>query len=140
MYFSVAHEDTLTLKAHLISGYHIGTDHRCAKCLRLFRDPVALIAHMETSSQRCNIRETQHYVNLIYVITGGFLDVNGDERGEYLDSKSTQVRLVAPTRSELVEQHKQKQRDHEQREMELRTQRMKMRDKSAQKARVLRRE
>ena len=100
----VSHDDKNVLKGHLVSGVHLGTDHRCIKCLKNFQNPVSLIAHMESSSQRCHIRETQHYTNIIYVVSGGFLDVNGDDRGEFL--KDGEVRLRAPTKSELAERQK----------------------------------
>lgn len=65
------------LKAHLTSGYHQGTDHRCLKCLKIFKTPVALIAHMESSSARCRMRETQSFGNVLHVVSGGFLGVQG---------------------------------------------------------------
>lgn len=65
------------LKAHLTSGYHQGTDHRCLKCLKVFKTPVALIAHMESSSERCRMRDTQSFGNVLHVVSGGFLGVQG---------------------------------------------------------------
>ncbi len=65
------------LKAHLTSGYHQGTDHRCLKCLKVFKSPVALIAHMESGSERCRMRDTQSFGYVLHVVSGGFLGVQG---------------------------------------------------------------
>lgn len=70
---------------------------------------------METSTTRCNIRETQQYGNLIYIISGGFLDI--DEHGTLLDDN--QLKLVAPTRGTLIEQQKERERTRQEREIRL---------------------
>ncbi|KAK4692966.1 hypothetical protein P7C71_g4336, partial [Lecanoromycetidae sp. Uapishka_2] len=72
-----AYVDEDDLKAHLTSGYHQGTDHRCLKCLKVFKTPVALIAHMESSSERCRMKETQSFGNVLHIVSGGFLGVQG---------------------------------------------------------------
>jgi len=69
--------DVEDLLAHLTSGYHQGTDHRCLKCLKVFKSPTALIAHMESSSERCRMRETQSFGNVLHVVSGGYLGVQG---------------------------------------------------------------
>lgn len=65
------------LKRHLTSGIHQGTDHRCIKCLRKFKNIQALIAHMESNSERCRIKDTDHFGQILSVVSGGFLGVKG---------------------------------------------------------------
>ena len=65
------------LTAHLQSGKHKGVDHRCVGCLRLFATPSALTAHMESSSERCRVRETRQFANALSLVSGGYLGVNG---------------------------------------------------------------
>ncbi len=65
------------MKEHLTSGIHQGTDHRCLKCLKLFKTTAALVAHMESSSERCKIKDTDHFGQILSVVSGGFLGVMG---------------------------------------------------------------
>ena len=65
------------LKYHLSSGYHQGTDHRCLKCLKIFKSPMALIAHMESDSERCRMKDTDGFGHVLHVVSGGFLGVTG---------------------------------------------------------------
>ncbi len=57
---------------------------------------------MESSTTKCNIRETEQYGHLLYMISGGLLDINNDERGDTLPDG--QLRMRAPTIEELVAQ------------------------------------
>lgn len=84
------------LKAHLTSGIHQGTDHRCLKCLKHFKTPAALIAHMESNSVRCHIKETDHFATMLSVTSGGFLTV----AGRHADGT---VKISASTMEELEE-------------------------------------
>ena len=84
---------------HLASGVHQGTDHRCLKCLKVFKSPAALTAHMESSSERCKIRESCSYGHVLHVVTGGFLKVIG----RHADGS---IKVEAPTMEELEEQMK----------------------------------
>ncbi len=78
---SVRYLDKDFMKMHLSSGVHHGTDHRCIKCLKLFGSTTALIAHMESGSERCGIRDTKRFGHVIHIISGGFLGMEGrDER------------------------------------------------------------
>ena len=95
-----SYNNTISLISHLTSGWHLGTDHRCPKCLKRFPNPVNLVAHMESSSQRCKIRETAHFAGVVYVVSGGYLDICRDERGDTLDDGN--IRLVAPSRTDLA--------------------------------------
>ena len=85
------------LRLHLGSGFHQGTDHRCLKCLKIFKSPAALTAHMESSSERCKIRETQAYGHVLHVVSGGFLKVTG----RHADGS---IKVEAPTMEEIEEQ------------------------------------
>lgn len=94
---SDAYNEVSMLKMHLASGVHQGTDHRCMKCLKIFKSPAALTAHMESSSERCKIRETSSYGHILHVVSGGFLKVTG----RYADGS---LKVEAPTMEEMEEQ------------------------------------
>ena len=111
---SFTYVDEAAVKAHLISGYHQGTAQQCVKCLKMFKSPVALLAHMESPSVKCNVRDTQQYGHILYMVSGGFIDVNDDERGTKLPDG--QLRMRARTKAELAEQ--QARLEEEQRERE----------------------
>ena len=64
------------LKWHLTSGYHQGTDPRCMKCFKVFKTIAGVVAHMERS-EKCKIRETLGFGNVLHVTSGGFLGVSG---------------------------------------------------------------
>jgi len=89
--------DANDLKRHLTSGIHQGTDHRCLKCLRHFKSPAALVAHMESNSERCRIKETDHFGQMLSVVSGGFLGVSG----RHADGT---IKISALTEEELEEQ------------------------------------
>ena len=38
---------------------------------------MALIAHMESSSERCRIKDTQDFGHVLHVVSGGYLGVTG---------------------------------------------------------------
>ena len=56
---------------------HSVNDNRCSGCLRVFGSTSALVAHMESPSTRCNIRETKGFSNAIHIVSGGFLGAYG---------------------------------------------------------------
>ena len=64
------------LKWHLTSGFHQGTEPRCMKCFKTFKTVAGLVAHMERS-EKCQIRETLTFGNVLHVTSGGFLGVSG---------------------------------------------------------------
>lgn len=94
-----AFDELGNLKTHLASGFHQGTDDRCLKCLKVFKSPAALTAHMESNSERCKIRETSAYGHVLHVVSGGFLKVTG----RHADGS---LKVEAPTMEELEEQMK----------------------------------
>lgn len=65
------------VQEHLNCGIHKGIDHRCVGCLRMFKSPSALTAHMESSSERCRVRESREFGNALNLVSGGYLGVNG---------------------------------------------------------------
>ena len=85
------------LRDHLASGCHQGTDNRCLKCLKVFKSPIALTAHMESNSERCKIRDTQAYGHVLHMVSGGFLKVTG-RHGD------GSIKVEAPTMEEIEEQ------------------------------------
>ena len=89
--------DVDNLKGHLTSGIHQGTDHRCIKCLRRFKNLQGLLAHMESNSERCKIKETDHFGQILSVVSGGFLGVKG--RGA-----DGTIKIGALNEEELAEQ------------------------------------
>ena len=115
--FSFTYFDEVKVKTHLISGYHEGSDNKCIKCLKVFKTPIALLAHMESASTRCNVRDTEQYGHLLYMVSGGFLDVNNDERGAKLPDG--QLRMRAPTKAELAEQDVAREEEQRLRERQL---------------------
>ena len=72
---------------------------------------------MESPSEKCNVRDTQQYGHLLHVISGGFIDVNNDERGPRL--ADGQIRMTAPSRKELAEQHAKREEARLERERRL---------------------
>lgn len=65
------------MQEHLNSGVHKGADHHCVGCLRRFKTPSALTAHMESPSARCHVRESRYFGNALSLVSGGYLGVNG---------------------------------------------------------------
>lgn len=59
--------------SHLLSVNHVGGKISCPGCLRLFRTASALIAHMESSTTRCTVNQSQNYNQVIREISGGLL-------------------------------------------------------------------
>lgn len=55
----------------------MGFENRCVGCLRLFKSPSALTAHMESTSARCSVRDSRQFGNALSLVSGGFLGVNG---------------------------------------------------------------
>lgn len=70
---------------------------------------------MESSSERCNVRESAQYGHLLHVISGGFLDIDGGR--ERLEDGT--VKMRAPTMEELQEQEARREEALLAREREL---------------------
>ena len=118
--FSFTYLDEAPLKVHLSSGFHQGTGQQCVKCLKTFKSPIGLLAHMESASQRCNLRDTEQYGHVLYMVSGGFIDVNDDEKGTRL--ADGQLRMRARTKAELAEADVRREEEQRERERRLEAQ------------------
>ena len=67
--------DTYNMIEHMQT--HQGIQNRCSACYRIFKTASALLAHMESPSTRCRIRDTKGYGNAIHIVSGGFLGAYG---------------------------------------------------------------
>jgi len=65
---------------HLLTGAHITGPVTCPSCLKKFKTTSALIAHCESGSRKCNIRNSTNYNEVIREITGGLIGTNGHLR------------------------------------------------------------
>ena len=94
------------MKMHLTSGEHQGTRNQCVRCLKTFKTPAALVAHMESNNERCKIKETDHFGQILSVVSGGFLGVKGRNADgtikigalnqEELDEQASEQRALLP--------------------------------------------
>ena len=50
---------------------------------------------------RCKVRDSEQYAQLVWMVSGGYIDINNDERGTRLPDGS--MRMRAPTVEELKE-------------------------------------
>lgn len=66
-----------SFNAHLTSSAHVGGRTVCPSCLSKFASTMALVAHCESPSKRCNIRNTANYNQLLREITGGLIGAEG---------------------------------------------------------------
>ncbi|KAL8696447.1 MAG: hypothetical protein Q9201_007654 [Fulgogasparrea decipioides] len=79
------------LEAHFSdrNNGHRGYENNCPSCLRRFKTASALMAHLESPTIRCKIRESKTFNNVLHVVSGGHLNVDG----RYNDGSH---RVVAP--------------------------------------------
>ncbi|KAL9024357.1 MAG: hypothetical protein Q9196_006575, partial [Gyalolechia fulgens] len=80
-YFRCGHKCDLRqdLETHFNDPHngHRGFDHVCPSCLKRFKTSSALMAHLESASTRCTIRDSKGYGNVLHLISGGHLNVDG---------------------------------------------------------------
>lgn len=70
--------DTIeAFNAHLTSNAHVGGRTVCPSCLSKFSSTMALVAHCESPSKRCNIRNSANYNQVLREITGGLIGAEG---------------------------------------------------------------
>ena len=62
---------------HLTSNAHVGGRTICPSCLARFPSTMALVAHCESPSKRCNIRNSANYNQILREITGGLIGAEG---------------------------------------------------------------
>lgn len=67
---------------HLLSGAHAGGTVQCPACLKHFKTVTALVAHAESGSRKCYLRNTEDFDLAIRSITAGLIRVNGSWSGE----------------------------------------------------------
>lgn len=64
-------------EVHLLSGAHAAARVKCPCCLKSFKSTQALVAHAESGSRKCDLRNTENFDLTIREITGGLLKVEG---------------------------------------------------------------
>ncbi len=70
--------DTIeAFNAHLTSSAHVGGRTVCPSCLSKFASTMALVAHCESPSKRCNIRNSANFNQVLREITGGLIGAEG---------------------------------------------------------------
>ncbi|KAI1623418.1 hypothetical protein EDD37DRAFT_694797 [Exophiala viscosa] len=79
----------LDFQKHLLSSAHVGGQVVCPSCLKRFATTTAWVAHCESASKKCDIRNSSDFNNVIREITGGVLGTRG-----FMDDGS--VQYVAP--------------------------------------------
>jgi hypothetical protein len=62
---------------HLTSSAHVGGRTVCPSCFSKFSSTMALVAHCEAPSKRCNIRNSANYNQVLREITGGLIGAEG---------------------------------------------------------------
>jgi hypothetical protein len=80
---------TEEFRSHLFTSSHVGGQVTCPSCLKRFVTTAAWVAHTESASKRCAIRNSYNYNQVMREITGGVLGTQGfNENGS--------VKFVAP--------------------------------------------
>ncbi|EXJ84839.1 hypothetical protein A1O3_05513 [Capronia epimyces CBS 606.96] len=64
-------------KQHLLTSAHVGGQVVCPSCLKRFATTFAWVAHVESPSKRCDIRNSINLNLVIREITGGVLGTQG---------------------------------------------------------------
>ncbi|KIX00072.1 uncharacterized protein Z518_10999 [Rhinocladiella mackenziei CBS 650.93] len=62
---------------HLLSSAHVGGTVVCPSCLKRFGSTAAWVAHCESGSRRCDIRNSSNFNHVMREITGGVLGTQG---------------------------------------------------------------
>lgn len=62
---------------HLKNEAHVGGTTTCPSCLRKFGSTMALVAHCEAPSKKCNVRKSANYNHILREITGGLIGTQG---------------------------------------------------------------
>jgi hypothetical protein len=76
-------------RTHLITSAHVGGQVTCPKCLKKFTTAAAWVAHSESASKKCDIRNSYNYNQVMREITGGVLGTAGFE-------ENGGIKFVAP--------------------------------------------
>ncbi|KAE8332290.1 hypothetical protein BDV39DRAFT_200438 [Aspergillus sergii] len=62
---------------HVLMKSRMMEDRQCPGCLRFFKTTAALVAHLESSSTRCNLSDGERYGQIFEEITGGLIQTAG---------------------------------------------------------------
>lgn len=65
-------------RQHLLTSAHIGGQVVCPTCLKRFATTFAWVAHCESASKRCDIRNSSNLNHVVREITGGVLATQGN--------------------------------------------------------------
>ena len=75
---------------HLLTSVHAGGEVICPTCLKRFKTTAAWVAHTESASKKCDIRNSANFNTVMREITGGLLGTSGNV------NDSTTPNFVAP--------------------------------------------
>ncbi|KAL8768778.1 MAG: hypothetical protein Q9209_005066 [Squamulea sp. 1 TL-2023] len=56
---------------------HRGFEYQCPSCLKRFKTASAMMAHLESPTVRCTIRESKGFGNILHLVSGGHLNISG---------------------------------------------------------------
>ncbi|KAK5049068.1 hypothetical protein LTR84_005491 [Exophiala bonariae] len=65
-------------REHLLSPVHAGGEVICPTCLKRFRTTASWVAHTESASKKCDIRNSANFNTVMREITGGLLSTSGN--------------------------------------------------------------
>lgn len=71
------YRDAKDFHKHLLGREHTGGQTTCPSCLKNFDSLVALCAHMEAPSRKCNIRHSVNYNQVLREISAGLVGTGG---------------------------------------------------------------
>lgn len=67
-------------EAHLVSAAHVAQKVQCPSCLKKFKTTTALVAHAESGSVRCDLRNSTEYDLMLRQMTAGLISADGNWR------------------------------------------------------------
>ncbi|KAL8725616.1 MAG: hypothetical protein Q9166_007251 [cf. Caloplaca sp. 2 TL-2023] len=56
---------------------HRGFEHQCPSCLKRFKTASAMMAHLESPTIRCTIRDSKGFGNILHLVSGGNINLAG---------------------------------------------------------------
>lgn len=62
---------------HLLSSAHVSEKVQCPSCLKRYKTTAALVAHAESGSTKCGLRDSAEYDLVMRSITAGIIKVDG---------------------------------------------------------------
>ncbi|KAL4871106.1 hypothetical protein BDV12DRAFT_194752 [Aspergillus spectabilis] len=64
-------------EAHVLTKSQGSRRMQCPGCFKIFRSTTALIAHCESASTRCDVKESDLYAQIVDEVSGGILQITG---------------------------------------------------------------